>query len=210
MADPGLPLGFDAAPLWQQALGQPLNFDAGAGLTGLSTFGGSTADPGGLSGLPWALLVALLLGLPVLILALAALFMPRRLVLPGRTRTARCLWAAAVLMLAGGWLAGQVASGASADALVTPFPGPAVSATAFALLGAALIAAEGLLDAADRTADTGLARKILIRGTAVAAMTLLLAAPLAGLTVWSAQKPAAVPRCRQRPPEHPPGSARPS
>ena len=113
--------------------------------------------------------------------------MPRRLVLAGRTWTARCLWAVAVLMLAGGWLAGHVASGASADVLVTPFPGPAVSAAAFALLGAALIAAEGLLDAADRTAGTGLARKVLIRGTAAAALTLLLAAPLAGFTMWTAQ-----------------------
>jgi len=129
----------------------------------------------------------LLFGLPVLLLALAALFMPRRLVPAGRTRTARCLWAVAVLMLAGGWLAGHVASGASADVLVTPFPGPAVSAAAFALLGAALIAAEGLLDAADRTAGTGLARKVLIRGTAAASMVLLLAAPLAGFTVWTAQ-----------------------
>jgi hypothetical protein len=187
LADPGLPLGFEAAPLWQQALGQPLNFDAGAGLTGLSAFGGSAAGSTGLAGLPWALLLALLFGLPVLLLALAALFMPRRLVLAGRTWTARCLWAAAVLMLAGGWLAGHVASGASSDVLVTPFPGPAVSAAAFALLGAALIAAEGLLDAADGTAGTGLARKIMIRGTAAATLTLLLAAPLAGFTVWTAQ-----------------------
>ena len=187
LADPGLPLGFDAAPLWQQALGQPLSFDARGGLTGLSAFGGSAAGSAGLSGLPWALVLALLLGLPVLLLALAALFMPRRLVLAGRTWTARCLWAAAVLMLAGGWLAGHVASGASADVLVTPFPGPAVSAAAFALLGAALIAAEGLLDAADRAAGTGLARKVLIRATAAAALTLLLAAPLAGFTVWTAQ-----------------------
>jgi GT2 family glycosyltransferase len=187
LADPGLPLGFDAAPLWQQALGQPLSFDAGAGLTGLSAFGGSAAGAAGLGGLPWALLLALLFGLPVLLLALAALFMPRRLVRAGRTWTARCLWAVAVLMLAGGWLAGHVASGASADVLVTPFPGPAVSAAAFALLGAALIAAEGLLDAADRTAGTGLARKVLIRGTAAAALALLLAAPLAGFTLWSAQ-----------------------
>ncbi len=184
LADPGLPLGFDAAPLWQQALGQPLSFDADAGLTGLSAFSGSAA---GSTGLPWALLLALLFGLPVLLLALAALFMPRRLVLAGRTWTARCLWAGAVLMLAGGWLAGHVASGASADVLVTPFPGPAVSAAAFALLGAALIAAEGLLDAADRTAGSGAARKVLIRGTAAAALALLLAAPLAGFTLWTAQ-----------------------
>ncbi|MGY3317992.1 glycosyltransferase [Arthrobacter sp. TE12232] len=187
LADSGMPLGFDAAPLWQQALGQPLSFDAGAGLTGLSAFGGSATGSAGLAGAPWALLLAVLLGLPVLLLALAALFMPRRVVLAGRTWTARGLWAAALLMLGGGWLAGHVASGASADVLVTPFPGPAVSAAAFALLGAALIAAEGLLDAADRAAGTGLARTILLRGTAVAAMTLLLASPLAGLAVWTAQ-----------------------
>lgn len=187
LADPGLPIGFDAAPLWQQALGQPLSFDAGGGLTGLSAFAGSAAGATGLAGLPWALLLALLFGLPVLLLALTALFMPRRLVLAGRTWTARCLWAVAVLMLAGGWLAGHVASGASADVLVTPFPGPAVSAATFALLGAALIAAEGLLDAASRSAGTGLARKVLIRGTAAAALTLLLAAPLAGFTMWTAQ-----------------------
>ena len=187
LADPGLPLGFDAAPLWQQALGQPLGFDARGGLTGLSAFAGSATGSAGLSGLPWALVLALLLGLPVLLLALAALFMPRRLVLAGRTWTARCLWAAAVLMLAGGWLAGHVASGAGSDVLVTPFPGPAVSAAGFALLGAALVAAEGLLDAADRAAGTGLAKKVLIRTTAAAALTLLLAAPLAGFTVWAAQ-----------------------
>ncbi|WP_256214306.1 glycosyltransferase [Arthrobacter sp. ov118] len=187
LADPGMPLGFDAAPLWQQALGQPLNFDAGAGLWGLSAFGGSVTGSAGPAGVPWALVLALLLGLPVLLLALTALFMPRKLVLAGRIWTARYLWAAAVLMLAGGWLAGHVASGASAGVLVTPFPGPAVSAAAFGLLGAALIAAEGLLDAADRVAGTGRARRVLLRGTAVAAVALLLAAPLAGFAVWTAQ-----------------------
>ena len=39
LADPGLPLGFDAAPLWQQVLGQPLRFAADGGLTGLPVFG---------------------------------------------------------------------------------------------------------------------------------------------------------------------------
>ncbi len=38
------------------------------------------------------------------------------------------------LILAGGWLAGHVATGASAEVLVTPFTGPAVSAAAFTLL----------------------------------------------------------------------------
>ncbi|WP_427133236.1 glycosyltransferase family 2 protein [Pseudarthrobacter sp. S9] len=192
LADPGMPLGFDAAPLWQQALGQPLRFEAGGGLTGLGSFSGSAVDSAApfavLSPAPWALLLALLVGLPVLLLALASLFMPGRPVLGRPSRVARSLWAAAVLMLAGGWLAGHVATGVSGEVLVTPFTGPVVSAAAFALLGAALIAAEGLLDSADRAAGAGLARKILIRGTAVTAMVLLLAGPLAGLTVWAAQE----------------------
>lgn len=174
LADPGLPLGFDAAPLWQQALGQPLRFAADGGLTGLPVFGADSAAP-------WALLLALLVGLPVLLLAVAALF------LPGRPRTARALWTAALLLLAGGWLSSQVATGVSADVLVTPFTGPAVSAAAFALLGASLIGASGLLDTADRAAAATAGRKILTRGAAVTAMILLLAGPVAGLTVWAAQ-----------------------
>ncbi len=183
LADPGLPLGFDAAPLWQQALGQPLRFDAGAGLAGLAAFG-----PGAV---PWALLLALLLGLPVLLLALTAIFLPGRHAAGRRPRLARCLWAAGILMLAGGWLAGHVATGASANVLVTPFTGPAVSAAAFALLGAALLGAEALLDAADGSAAAApdrkaLARKILVRGTAATATVLLLAGPVAGLAAWAA------------------------
>ena len=175
LADPGLPLGFDAAPLWQQALGQPLRFAAGGGLTGLPVFGADSA-------VPWALLLALLIGLPALLLAVAALFLPGR-----PPRIARALWAAALLLLAGGWLSSQVATGVGASVLVTPFTGPAVSAAAFAILGAALIGAAGLLDSADRAAAATAGRKILIRTTAVTAMVLLLAGPLAGLTVWAAQ-----------------------
>ncbi|MEC5182225.1 glycosyltransferase [Arthrobacter sp. CG_A4] len=178
LADPGLPLGFDAAPLWQQALGQPLHFAAGGGLTGLPVFGGSAGAPA----VPWALLLALLIGVPVLILALAGLFRPSR-----RARVARSLWAAAVLVLAGGWLAGHFASGVSGSTLVTPFTGPAVSAAVFAVLGAALIGAEALLDSADRAAAATTGRRILIRSAAVTAVVLLLAGPLAGLTVWAAQ-----------------------
>ncbi|MHA7222314.1 glycosyltransferase family 2 protein [Arthrobacter sp. RHLT1-20] len=178
LADPGLPLGFDAAPLWQQALGQPLRFAAGGGLTGLPVFGGSAGTPA----VPWALLLALLIGAPVLLLALAALFLPGR-----RVRIARSLWAAAVLMLAGGWLAGHLATGVSASTLVSPFTGPAVSAAVFAVLAAALIGAESLLDSADRAAAATTGRKILIRSTAVTAMVLLLAGPLGGLNVWAAQ-----------------------
>ena len=178
LADPGLPLGFDAAPLWQQALGQPLRFAADGGLTGLPLFGGGAGGPL----VPWALLLALLIGLPALLLAVAALFLPGR-----RARVARWLWAGSVLMLAGGWLAGHVATGAGAGVLVTPFTGPAVSAAAFGILGAALLGAEGLLDAAGRAAAAAAGRRILIRATAATATVLLLAGPLTGLTAWAAQ-----------------------
>lgn len=178
LADPGLPLGFDAAPLWQQALGQPLRFAAGGGLTGLPFFGASA----GTAPVPWALLLALLIGVPVLLLATAGLFLPGR-----RARVARWLWASALLVLAGGWLAGHVATGAGASVLVTPFTGPTVSAAVFAVLGAALLGAEGLLDAAGQATATTAGRSLLLRATATTAMVLLFAGPAAGLTAWTAQ-----------------------
>ncbi|MEO8282071.1 MAG: glycosyltransferase, partial [Pseudarthrobacter sp.] len=125
LADPGVPLGFEAAPLWQQLLGQPLLFAPGGGLYGLAWFSGEV--------IPWALLLAVLVAVPVLLLAVAALFLPGK-----RSRTAGALWVAALISLVGGWLAGHVATAASADTLVTPFTGPAVSAAGFALLAAAL------------------------------------------------------------------------
>lgn len=174
LADPGVPLGFDGAPLWQQILGQPLKFDTDGGLAGLPMFDGSAV--------PWALLLALLVGAPVLALATAALFVPGK-----RTRVARALWVAGLIVLAGGWLAGHVATGASADMLVTPFTGPAVSAAGFALLGAALIGADGLLCFAEQPAAAPTARRIALKSISVLAMVLLLAGPLAGLTAWAAQ-----------------------
>ena len=174
LADPGVPLAFDAAPLWQQVLGQPLYFDADGGLSGLSVFGGS--------GVPWALLMAFLIGLPVLVLAAAALFVAGK-----RTRVARALWVAALIILAGGWFAGHVATGAGPDTLVTPFTGPAVSAAGFLLLGAALIGADGLLGFAQKTDPAPSARRMVLKSVSVLAMVLLLAGPLAGLTGWAAQ-----------------------
>jgi GT2 family glycosyltransferase len=185
LADPGLPLGFDAAPLWQQVLGQPLSFEAADGLSGLGLF----AD----GPVPWALLLALLVGAPVLALAVAALVIPAR-----RTRVARALWMAALIVLAGGWLSAHVATGATAEALVAPFPGPAVSAAMFAFLGAALIGGEGLFSlAAHSSPPAGFTagqaaqgrgrRAVLVRSATALAMVLLLAGPLAGLAAWTAQ-----------------------
>jgi hypothetical protein len=174
LADPGVPLGFEAAPLWQQLLGQPLHFAPGGGLYGLELFSGQV--------IPWALLLVLLVAVPVMLLGVAALFLPGK-----RSRTARALWVAALTILAGGWLAGHVATGANADTLVTPFTGPAVSASGFALLAAALIGAERLLDAADRSIALNVRRSVALRSVTAVTTAILLAGPLAGMAVWSAQ-----------------------
>ncbi|WP_457966339.1 glycosyltransferase family 2 protein [Arthrobacter sp. D1-29] len=192
LADPGVPVGFDAAPLWQQLLGRPLPFSPEAGLTGLPYFTGQAV--------PWALLLALLVGVPVLLLSAAALFVPGR-----RAGTARALWVSALIVLAGGWLAGHVATGANADTLVTPFTGPAVSAAGFALLGAALIGAERLLGFAEIASTASTRRNVLVRSTVALSMVLLLAGPLAGMAAWSAQNllrsTAAAPQAEEAAPE---------
>lgn len=173
LADPGVPLGFAGAPLWQQILGQPIRFAPDGGLSGLLFFSG---------GVPWALLLALLVAVPVLALAVAAIVVPGR-----RSGAARALWVAALVVLAGGWLASHVATAVNADTLVTPFTGPSVSAAGFALLGAALIGAERLLDAADGAFTASTPRKIVVRSAVALATVLLLAGPLAGMAAWSAQ-----------------------
>lgn len=182
LGDPGLPLGFDAAPLWQQLLGQPLRFDVDGGLAGLGLFG-----PGGA---PWAILLALLIGAPMLVLAIAGLFVPGK-----RTRLTRFLWVAALTVLSAAWLSTHVATGVNAGVLVAPYTGPAVSAAAFALLGAALIGAENLLTFADKSdslasdSARGSARRwrtFLLKAASTIATFVLVAGPLAGIAAWSA------------------------
>lgn len=174
LADPGLPLGFDAAPLWQQILGQPLSFDPAGGIQGLAAFAGGP--------MPWALLLALLVAVPVLVLAVVGLLGPGR-----RAGTARWFWVAAVIFLASGWLASHVATGLNEDVLVTPFTGPAVSAASFALLAAALLGAEQLLSAAARACGTGAKTRTATRAGLALGLVVLLAGPLAGMAAWSAQ-----------------------
>ncbi|RAM37145.1 glycosyltransferase family 2 protein [Arthrobacter globiformis] len=184
LADPGLPLPFEAAAVWQQILGQPLGFGPAGGLSGLALFSGGSV--------PWALLLALLIGAPLLALAVAALFVPLRIHPDRRGRVARVLWAAALVVLAGGWLAGHVATGAGPQALVAPFTGPAVSAAVFGLLGAAIIGGDGLLALAGSGSDNssrggGVRSAAVARGAAALALVLLLAGPLAGLAAWTVQ-----------------------
>ncbi|KIC65373.1 glycosyltransferase family 2 protein [Pseudarthrobacter phenanthrenivorans] len=174
LADPGLPLAFDAAPLWQQLLGQPLAFDPARRLRGLALF----AD----GSVPWGLLLALLIAVPMLFLAIVGLFSPGR-----RSRTASWFWLAAVLALAASWLAGHVATGLNAGVMVTPFTGPAVSAASFALLSAALLGCEQLLAAAQRPTANGTKPRTAARAAVALGLVLLLAGPLAGMAAWSAQ-----------------------
>jgi hypothetical protein len=173
LGDPGLPLGFDAAPLWQQLLGQPLRFDSDGGLAGLGLFG-----PGDV---PWALMLALLVGAPPLVLAVAALFVPGK-----RTQLTRFLWVAALLVLALDWLASHVATGVNAGILVGPYTGPAVSAAGFAILGAALLGAEQLLAFADNATALPTWRSYLLKTASAAVAIVLVAGPLAGIAAWSA------------------------
>ncbi len=175
LADPGLPLAFDAAPLWQQVLGQPLRFDPQGGLAGLPSFAGGTV--------PWALVLALLVAAPVLALAVAGLVVPGH-----RAAMARGFWVVGILALGGSWLAGHVATAVNAQNLVTPFTGPAVSAAALALLAAGILGAERLLSMAHRGAASGSAkRRAALRSATAVGMVILLAGPLAGMAAWSAQ-----------------------
>ncbi|MGC7151021.1 glycosyltransferase family 2 protein [Paenarthrobacter ureafaciens] len=173
LADPGVPRFFEAAPLWQQLLGQPLAFDVDGGLTGLGLFG-----PGSV---PWALILALLIGVPVLVLAVVALFLPgERMVL------ARIFWLAALATLACSWLFGHVATGVNNNVLAGPFTGPAVSAAGVLLLGAAMIGADRIFGTS-RSAGAGRWKPSLRGAVSGVTVAVLLSGPLAGMGAWVAQ-----------------------
>ncbi|MGK3710567.1 glycosyltransferase [Arthrobacter sp. IK3] len=165
-ADPGVPLAFAPAALWQQLLGYPEAFGISDPLAGLGFL------PEG----PWALVLALMVGGPLVALSAAALF------LPGRAATARLGWVMAVLALALSGAAAYLVTGSAAAALVTPYPGPLVSAAVFALLCAALPALDRLLAA--RRTETGQTRRP--AAAAVVLLTVLLGAgPAASLAAWT-------------------------
>lgn len=165
-ADPGVPLAFTPAALWQQLLGYPEAFGISDPLTGLGFL------PEG----PWALVLAVLVGGPLAALSAAALF------LPGRAATARLGWIMAIAALALSGAAAYFVTGSAAAALVTPFPGPLVSAAVFALLCAALPALDSLLAA--RKTETGLIRRPAAAAVVVLAV-LLGAGPAASLAAWT-------------------------
>ena len=175
VADPGVPLAFDPAQLWQQLLGFPTAFDPAAPLQVAEFL------PAG----PWPLILALVIGAPVVVLSMASLFAGTR------TALARFAWLLSVLALLLSWLSAFVATGATPDALVTPFPGPLVSATVFLQLGAALLTADAMLarrgstkkGRVDAAATVSPGRKV--RPVAVLLGVLLALGPAASLALWS-------------------------
>ena len=100
LADPGVPLGFEAAPLWQQLLGQPLLFAPKVACPGFPFFERRMFRGPWCSRCWWPSRSWLL--------AVAALFLPGK-----RAGRRGALWVAALIVLAGGWLAGHVATGAT-------------------------------------------------------------------------------------------------
>lgn len=128
LTDPGLALPFSAAPLWAQALGVPTSF-------------GIFDIPSGLGFLPagpWALVLVLLIGAPLLAFALIGLFAGgRNASLP----LARWLWLGGVLMLTAGYGATLIPSAVSGNTFVTAFNGPFVS---FFVLGLLFTAGLGI------------------------------------------------------------------
>ena len=169
-ADPGLPLPFDAAPLWQQLLGYPVSF----------TSSGSLAAYPELSEGLWPLVVSLVVGLPVLLLAATALF------LPGKGRAAaRALWTLAVLALLGSVGSSFVVTAVGSSTLISPFTGPWVSVLSLAVLSAALLGGEWLLQRLRSGRSTRTARSVRSARTWLTAAALVLAlGPATSLTVW--------------------------
>ena len=177
-ADPGVPLAFDPAQLWQQLLGFPTAFNPASPLP-MAEF-----LPAG----PWTLILALVIGAPVVVLSMAALFGGPR------TALARLTWILSILALLLSWLSAFVATGATPDALVTAFPGPLVSAAVFLQLCAALLTADAMLarrgsgktgraGAGGATGTVSSGRRA--RPVAVLLGVLLALGPAASLALWS-------------------------
>ncbi|WP_255869750.1 glycosyltransferase [Arthrobacter jinronghuae] len=161
LADPGMPLAFVRSEAWQQLLGYPLAFDVNGTLAGLLPVG------------PWNLVLALVVGAPVVFLAALALFRPRSAPL------ARLCWLLVLAALALNAAASYVGTAAAPDAVVTAFTGPLVSACSLLLLCPALVFAGGLL--------SGARRRRVARGNRVLAVvlgTVLAAGPAASLGFW--------------------------
>lgn len=156
LADPGVPVGSTAAPTWQQLLGHPVEPAPLAWVTG------TAAD-----------VVPLAAG-GVLVLV-AALALTR-----GSTvRAASVGWAVTVVGLLGGAVAGRAVVAQADGALVTSWPGGAVSLVVAGLLLAVLVAADGLRS---RLARRTFGWRQLTAGLVVVAAVL---GPVVTLAAWT-------------------------
>jgi len=184
LGDPGVPLAGTPGPLWQQLLGFP---DAVVPSGALLGFPSVATEP------LWTWVAVLIIGVPVVLVALIALLAPLR-----RSGTVRTLWLVAVLALALSYGTKLIAVALERDTLVTAFNGPAVSVALFALLAAALLGFDavyrsaydapelprrglGGTDASNLTRGHGGARM-----TAVVLSVVLVAGPVVSLGLWSA------------------------
>ncbi|MDK1317356.1 glycosyltransferase family 2 protein [Arthrobacter sp. zg.Y20] len=166
LADPGVPLAFDRSEPWQQLLGYPVAFTVDGTLSGLLPQG------------PWNLVLALLIGAPVVVLAALGLFRTRT------ARLARLAWILAVTSLAVNAAASYLGTAATADSVVTAFAGPLVSATVLLLLGAALACAADVLPGSP--APVHARRPPRSRRSLAVVLGLVLAAgPAASLALWA-------------------------
>ncbi|WP_306341562.1 glycosyltransferase family 2 protein [Sinomonas cellulolyticus] len=180
IGDPGMPLPADPASPWQLVLGQPVAFDPAGGLT---------AAPFLPAGVPWSLIAAILVGAPVLVAAVAG-----AVLLTGRRgAAARLLLLLGIGGLAYAWTVSRVPTAVAGDTLAAPFAGPSLAAAGLALLAAAVLAVDRLLElrrAADLRAGVVGNRRLAAMRTAGAALGLAAAVAAAGpagvLVQWAA------------------------
>lgn len=185
IADPGVPLPAAPAAPWQLVLGQPVGFDAAAGLTGAPFLP---------AGVPWSLVAAVVVGAPVLVAAVAG-----AVLLTGRRgAAARLLLAIGIGAAAYAWAVSRVPTSVAGDSLAAPFAGPSLGVACLAFLGAGVLAGDRLVDRRRASAHRGAAHRPdgeappahagrrRIAGVALAAAAVLVAAgPVGVLTQWA-------------------------
>ncbi len=132
--EPGAATGFNPAPLWQMSLGFPEEFNAAAAPLGWGFL------PAG----PWSLVAALLVGAPIILLAVTGAVGTSLSHDEGMRRNSRRLVWAAALSLAAGWGVGFIPVGLDSHTTVTAYTGPFVSFAVFALIAAAANASAAL------------------------------------------------------------------
>ncbi|MPY11383.1 glycosyltransferase family 2 protein [Arthrobacter sp. KR32] len=174
LGDPGVPRPFEAAAPWQQLLGFPVAFDPMLPLAGADLLGDG----------PWALVAAVVIGAPVVLLAAAALFLPG-----GRGTAVRWFWGLAVLAFALAVASSALPVAAGATSLIGIFPGPLVSVLVLCLLAAALSGLPGRTDDVVRPRQEPARRRLAI----VAGGLALAVGPALSLALWLAPELAGPP-----------------